>query len=198
VAIPTVASPLSPTQPVSPTRDTPVRLGFIKQRSVGPRKRTTVGKKPNGSIVQISGRWYLRYWDRRNVAGTLVRKRVSYCLGDVRTRGIRPPADVEKAAADFMQTINSSTIPPEHNLNLSGFVESVYLPWVKQNRRPSTYKNCRDVWAHHVQPVSSRERTSLKETRTFTVQKWLNQIGKGDLSRNSLKRIKSTLSGVFT
>jgi len=41
-------------------------------------------------------------------------------------------------------------------------------------------------------------RTSLRETRTFTVQKWLNQIGKEDLSRNSLKRIKSTISGVFT
>lgn len=30
------------------------------------------------------------------------------------------------------------------------------------------------------------------------MQNWLNQIGKEDLSRNSLKRIKSTISGIFT
>lgn len=42
------------------------------------------------------------------------------------------------------------------------------------------------------------ERMSLKGVRTFTVQKWLNQIGRSELSRNSLKRIKSTLSGAFT
>jgi integrase len=198
VAVPTVASPLSDTQPLSPTRDTPVHPCFIKRRPFGPGKRRTVRKKQKGTIVRISGRWYLRYWERRNVSGTLLRKRASYCLGAVTTRGIRPPADIEKAAADFMQTINESVIPAEHNVSLSDFVESVYLPWIKQNRRPSTYKNCRDVWNDHLRPVSSRDRASLRETRTFTVQKWLNQIGKEDLSRNSLKRIKSTISGVFT
>jgi hypothetical protein len=32
---------------------------------------------------------------------------------------------------------------------------------------------------------------------TFTVQRWLNQIGQENLSRNSLKRIQSVLSGIF-
>ena len=58
--------------------------------------------------------------------------------------------------------------------------------------------NSRDVWFHHIRPVSNRERNTLKEIRTFTVQGWLNQIGREDLSRNSLHRIKSTLSGMFT
>ena len=92
-----------------------------------------------------------------NLSGTLERKRTSYCLGEVTTRGVRPPADIEKAAEDYTQTINNSVIPAEHNVNLSDFVESVYLPWIKQNRRPSTYKNCRDVWNDHLQPVSSRD-----------------------------------------
>jgi integrase len=198
VAVPTVASPLSNPQPLSPTRDTPVHPCFINRRPFGPGKRRTVRKKQKGTIARISGRWYLRYWERRNISGTLVRKRTSYCLGQVTTRGVRPSADIEKAAEDYMQTVNNNVIPAEHNVNLSDFVESVYLPWIKQNRRPSTYKNCRDVWNDHLQPVSSRDRASLRETRTFTVQKWLNQIGKEDLSRNSLKRIKSTISGVFT
>lgn len=155
-------------------------------------------RKQNGTIVQRYGRWYLRYWERRNEGGALVRKRASHCLGSLTTRGIRPPADIQKAAEDFMQTINSSNIPAEHNVTLIDFFESVYIPWIRQNRRPSTYKNCRDVWNNHVRPVSSRDRITLKHIRTFTVQNWLNQIGREDLSRNSLKRIKSTLSGAFT
>ncbi len=38
----------------------------------------------------------------------------------------------------------------------------------------------------------------LKDTRTYHVQGWLNQIGSGKLSRNTLKHIKSVVSGIFT
>src|SRR5258708_33227816 len=38
----------------------------------------------------------------------------------------------------------------------------------------------------------------MKNVRTFDCQKWLNQIGKEDLSRHSLKHAKSVLSGIFT
>lgn len=37
----------------------------------------------------------------------------------------------------------------------------------------------------------------MKNTRTFHVQGWLNVVGQKELSRNSLKRIKSFVSGVF-
>ena len=93
-----------------------------------------------------------------------------------------------------MQTINNTSIPAEQNVSVDDFVESVYLPWIKQNRRPSMYKNARDVWRQHIRPLMSRERHTVRAIRTW----WLNQIGKEDLSRNSLKRIKSTLSGMFT
>jgi integrase len=38
----------------------------------------------------------------------------------------------------------------------------------------------------------------LKDARTYHVQAWLNQIGAGKLSRNTLKHIKSVVSGIFT
>ena len=154
-------------------------------------------RKQTGTIVQRCGRWYLRYWDRENKNGSLVRKRVSRFLGVVATRGSRPPADITQAAEDFMHTVNTSKIPPEQNMSIDAFFESVYLPWIKTNRRPDTYKNSRDVWNHHVRALASSERVTLKNVRTFTVQGWLDQIGRSDLSRSSLKRIKSTLSGGF-
>jgi hypothetical protein len=38
----------------------------------------------------------------------------------------------------------------------------------------------------------------LKDTRTYHVQGWLDQIGKASLSRNKLKPIKNVISGIFT
>lgn len=197
MAVHTVASFLASAQPPSVALETPVHPGFKPIRFLKPRRRRTV-RKQTGTIVQFSGRWYLRYWDRINHNGSLVRKRASHCLGTVVTKGSSPPADILRAAEDFMHNVNTNTVPPEQNVSVDVFFESVYLPWIKENRRPSTYKNSGEVWKHHVRALASRERINLKEVRTFTVQKWLNQIGRSNLSRNSLKRIKSTLSGAFT
>ena len=195
MAIPTVT--LSTTQPPRVTTEIPVHPGFKSARLLKPTRRRTV-RKQSGTIVQFSGRWYLRYWDRRNENGALVRKRASRCLGDVTTKGVRPPADIQRSAADHMRFINNNVIPAEHNISVSDFFENIYISWMKENRRPSTYRNCRDVWKNHVRAVTTRERSGLKHIRTFTVQSWLNRIGTENLSRNSLNRIKSTLSGAFT
>ena len=75
-------------------------------------------------------------------------------------------------------------------------MEAVYLPWTKDHKRPSTAKGYRDIWEDHLKLLCSQ--VWLRDTRTFHIQGWLNQIGKGTLSRNSLKHIKSVLSGIFT
>jgi hypothetical protein len=60
----------------------------------------------NVEIVRLKGnRWYVRYWERRNVDGVIEQKRVSHCLGVVTTRGKRSPADIENAAKAHMATV---------------------------------------------------------------------------------------------
>lgn len=78
-----------------------------------------------GQIVKISGRWFVRYWERRNVNGTVEQKRVSHCLGEVTTRGKHPPADIKDAAAEHMASVNGSKIPAERITTLGDFVEKV-------------------------------------------------------------------------
>jgi hypothetical protein len=46
-----------------------------------------MARKQDGQIVKISGRWYVRYWERRTINGVIERKRVSHHLGPVMTRG---------------------------------------------------------------------------------------------------------------
>jgi hypothetical protein len=38
----------------------------------------------------------------------------------------------------------------------------------------------------------------LRDTRTYNVQSWLDQIGRGELGRKALKHINSVISGLFT
>jgi integrase len=87
-------------------------------------------------------------------------------------------------------------IPAERIVTVADFVERVYLPWVQQHKRPSTAKGYRDIWEDHLKPLCGK--LWLRETRTFHVQNWLNAIGSGSLARNTLKHVKSVVSGVFT
>jgi hypothetical protein len=95
-----------------------------------------------------------------------------------------------------MATVNSGTVPADRIVTISDFVERVYLPWTAEHKRPSTAKGYRDIWEDHLKPIS--EQVWLKDTRTYHVQSWLNQIGAGKLSRNTLKHVKSVISGIFT
>lgn len=156
-----------------------------------------MARAQKGTIVPIANRWFVRFYERRNIGGTIVRKRVSHLLGAVTTRGKRPPADIMDEAKKYMITINSGQLPAERILRMSAFAESVYLPWVERYQRPSTLKGYRQVWMQHLKPHC--EKTWLKDVRTYHVQGWLNAIARnGTLSRNSLKRIQSVLSGFFS
>lgn len=154
-------------------------------------------REQKGQIIRIGDFWYVRYWERRNVGGVIERKRVTHQLGPVTTRGKRPPADIETEAANHMRTIAVSAIRPERVVTIGDFVEGVYLPSVLQHNRPSTYKQYRDVWQDHLKARCST--FWLKSTRTFNIQQWLDDISAtSPLSRNSLHRIKSTISGIFS
>jgi len=153
-------------------------------------------RKQNGQIIPIGGRWYVRYWERRAVSGELERKRVTHQLGPITTRGKRPPADIVREAERHMATVNSGTIPAERIVTVGDFAERVFLPWIAQHKRPSTAKGYRDIWEDHLKPLC--EKVWLRDTRTYHVQGWLNEIGSHGLSRNTLKHVKSVVSGIFT
>lgn len=151
--------------------------------------------KQNGLIVRIGSRWFVRYWESRNIDGAIVRKRVSHQLGPAMTRGKKPPADIAAGADRYMASVNNHVIPAERIVTVGDFVETVCLPWIKQNKRPSTEKGYRDIWEGHLEPLCAK--VWLKNVRTFHVQNWLNEIAKKGLSRNTLKHVKSVISAIF-
>lgn len=130
------------------------------------------------------------------MAGRASPNQVSHSLGAVTTRGKRPPADIVTEAERHMAAVKSGTVPAERIVTTGDFIDRVYLPWIEDHKRPSPAKSYRDIWEDHLKLLS--ERVWLKDTRTYHVQSWLNEIGAGTLSRNTLKHVKSVISGIFT
>jgi len=153
-------------------------------------------RKQAGMIVNISGHWHVRYRESRNIGGILKQQRVSHPLGPVTTRGKRPPADIKTEAARHMATVNNGSMDAQRVQTIGDFVEQVYLPSIREHKRPSTAKSYQDIWEDHLKARCGK--LWLKDTQTYHVQGWLSQIGKGGLSRNTLKHIKSVISGIFT
>lgn len=154
-------------------------------------------RKQAGQIIVINSRWYVRYYERRNVDGKIDRYRVTHLLGPVTTRGKTPPAEIVDEAERHMATINLSTIPVEQLISLSDFMENEFLTRAEKRLKPTTYRNYLGDWQRRLKPLVRRDRINLKDYKTVHVQRWLDEIGQDKLSRNSLKGVKSMISGVF-
>ena len=89
-------------------------------------------------------------------------------------------------------------IRPESATPIIEFVETIYLPMVKQFLRPSTYKDYkRDVWEKHFKHRLANLR--LRDFRTAHGQRLISAVAKEnpELGHKTLLRLKSFLSGVF-
>lgn len=109
-------------------------------------------RKQNGSIILRSGKWYVSYWEQRNISGTVERKRLAHLLGAKTTRSKYPPQDIEDACKQHMATVNANTqaVKPEHVLTIVDFVDSVYMPWVRSNKRAATINGYEKIWKAHL------------------------------------------------
>jgi integrase len=153
-------------------------------------------RKQKGLYVRIGHRWFVRYWERRNEGGTIQRRRKSHHLGPVTTRGKRPPADIVREAERHMAEVNSGVFVAERIVSVADFVVAVYFPMIDEHKRPSTANGYHDLWKRHLQALLGK--LWLKDVRTHHVQRCLNELAKRGLSRNTLKHIKSLVSGIFT
>jgi integrase len=149
-----------------------------------------------GYVFKARGQWYVRYFEDRVVDGTIRHDRVAKQIGEVTTRGKRPPQTIEEAARNIVAAATVTNANPERVVTLADFVERVYFPHIEQYKRPSTLKGYRDIWRNHVKVRCGGE--WLKDVRTFHVQSWLDSIASlGTLGRNTLKHIKTFLSAIF-
>jgi integrase len=155
-------------------------------------------RQQSGYLFHRGKSWFVRYCDDvlqpdRTVRRKLVCKKlnVEYC--DLyRTKG-----SVKPFVQEILAPINSGLLNPQSTMPVANFVEQIYLPeFIEKQRRASTQKRYRDIWNMHAKHRVGN--LTLRQFRTVHGEQLLAIIARDSgLSRNSLKRIKSFLSGVF-
>ncbi len=150
-----------------------------------------------GVITKHGRHWWLRYWEYQIRNGVRVRVRASKKLAPI---GAAYPdkRSVEPLAWKHLEPLNTRLQTPEAATPITEFIETVYLPMVKQFLRPSTYKNYKnDEYEIHFKHRLGNLR--LRDFRTAHGQRLLSAIAKDNpqLGHKTLLRLKSFLSGVF-
>ena len=152
-------------------------------------------RKQSGCLVKRGGWWLLRYRMPAMEGGELrsVNRAHKLCRVDSKHK---TKASVRDMARDFLKPINDASDEQQPTSRLGEFVETVYLPWVKDHKRPSTYKGYADMWNRHLKPRCGD--WWLRDARTMNIQRLLDQIAKEDgLSKTTLKHIKHLLNGIY-
>ena len=152
-------------------------------------------RKQTGCLVKRGGWWLLRYRMRVMEGGELrsVNRAHKLCRVD---SGHKTKASVRDMARDFLKPINEASDEQQPTTRLGELVETIYLPWVKDHKRPSTYKGYQDMWKGHLNARCGD--WWLRDTRTVDIQRLLDEIAREDsLSKTTLKHIKHLLSGIY-
>jgi len=155
-----------------------------------------MARQQSGYVWKVGSSWYGRWREDVIENGLVVRKQRSVKLADVSDR-YRTKADVRPLLAEKLRPINEGRQRPESTLPVADFVEDFYLPFVKENYKPSTSVGYEKIWKKHLAPRLSR--IALRDFRTVNAANLLSEIHRqNELGRTMLKHIKAFLSGVFT
>jgi integrase len=148
-----------------------------------------------GRIYQKSGKWMLQYRERvLGGDGKPTWQRVACILADVdrdhRTReSVQPLADVKLAP------INVQTGHPESVQNVRDFLEYVYLPHMKKNKRPSTHKHALVMFRLVENHLG---KATMRDFRTSDVDRLMSAVASEKVRAHTTHRnLKSFLSGAF-
>ena|SRR2546426_2707236 len=158
-------------------------------------------REQTGYVYKRHGWWILRYRQTINQGGEFKTTQPAVRLVPVGPH-YKTKASVEPRVKERLQEINRWNREPETVVTIGDFVERVFLPYAVAQKRPSTAKGYRDVWEDHLRArVAS---VLMRNVRTSSVQGWLESIAAQDktktgnpLRRETLKRIKSALSGML-
>lgn len=157
-------------------------------------------RKQTGHVYKRYGWWTLRYRLTVNRNGELETVQRAERLAPVDANH-KTKRSLDALVRAKLDAVNKYRHTPETVTTIGQFVEQEYLPFVAEQKQPSTLKGYRDMWKNHVKPRC--ENILLRDTRTCMVQSWLKAIAKdktengNSLSHESLKHIKSLISGIF-
>ena len=154
-------------------------------------------REQKGYVFHQGKSWFVRYCDDvLQDDNTIKRKLVCKKLdveygGDYRTK-----TSVRAFVQDVLAPINRGLVDVRSTASIAKFVDKTYFPLADERLRASTRKVYRDTWKVHVKNRVGD--MTLRQFRTVDGEQLLSSVAKDrGIGKNSLKHIKSFLSGVF-
>jgi integrase len=155
-------------------------------------------REQKGQVFHKGKSWFVRYCDDvMQPDGTIKRKRVCKKLSVDFCDEHRTRKSVQSFVDEILVPVNGGLLNPQSTMLVTEFVEKVHLPeFAEKQLAASTRKGYRDIYECHLKrPLGN---LTLRGFRTVHGEQLLAQIAaKTNLGRNSLKHVKSFLSGVF-
>jgi len=150
-----------------------------------------------GQVFLKHGAWFVRFYRDEIENGQPVRRRVyerlaRYCDEYRSKRDVLPLVD------KVLAPVNSGEAQPESSLTLSDFVTTRFFPSREKKLHASTISGYREMFSNHLQHRIGH--IKLRDFRTVDAQHFLDELAERTppLSHETLKHVKSFLSGVFT
>jgi integrase len=146
------------------------------------RQKGCIYKSKNGR------RWFARY--------RLGQKMIFCDLAPVND-AYRSKKDVQPLLDEILLPVNAGKVKPESTLTVADYGENYWLPWVRDNCKPSTICGYEQIWKSYLSPRLNK--TTLRDFRAGDVYDLLNDLCRElGLGKTVLIHCKNVLSGIFT
>jgi integrase len=143
-------------------------------------------KLQSGSIQKKNGGWHWRYYEDG--------KQKSVKLAEVSDE-FRSKQDVIPIANDMAARIQPhSDKPRTGNITVVQFAEAVYLPWMREQKRPATYSGSKRLWTGRLRDHFGERR--LSEYQPYHATEYLTGLAREGLG-SQVSHARALMSGIF-
>ncbi len=155
-----------------------------------------------GCLVSKGRSWHVR-WSEYVPQSDGSLKRINRSKKLASRRGFPRKSDVCNLFQEFMDQHRSTASEGRSEagfpMTVGDFIERTYLPYVKDQKRPSTYRGYGHLWRNHVKRVLDAN-LRLGQFLPKHGHALMQTVGKqeGGISKTTLQHVKAFLSGAFT
>jgi len=149
----------------------------------------------HGFVFKKGRSWFLKYRHDLIVDGQLVRKQKCVKLADYCDK-YRDESDLDELVIDKMAGVHKAAKCPNSGQMFSIYVEETYLPYVKRNKKPSTYASRETFWRLYIKPRVAKY--ALRDFTTPIVYGLLDDVARTHkVNVGSVAKLRSILHGIF-
>jgi integrase len=160
-----------------------------------PKRRSSKIRPTKGSVREKNSAWYWEYY--------VESKHKMERLGSTKDGDpdyLRSKqAAVDEANKRHNQRGSTNTqknAPRTGSILVTEFAKNVFLPWVKEERRPATYRGYRQIWDQHLESHFDQRR--LYDYQPYMATEFLSGLARaGKHGKNTISHVRALMSGIF-